>query len=209
MYVILYEILYEILIARISSTVIMRHPSWNWTDLFKNIKSVQDNTSTDMPSITAALTINTRSFWEAQCHIDLHITSRNLTMLKTVVFATPRTAVCQASLSFTIFQSLLKLMSIESVMPSNHLILCHPLFLLPSIFPSIRVFSRESALHIRWRKHWSFSFSISPSNEYLWLIFSRKDIKSVYVLISRTYKYDMFVVKWNHNKRDQIKMEID
>ena len=112
-------------------------------------------------------------------------------------------------LSFPISRSLLKLTSIESMMLSNHLILCHPLFLLPSIFPSIRVFSRESALHIRWRKHWSFSFSISPSNEYLWLIFSRKDIKSVYVLISRTYKYDMFVVKWNHNKRDQIKTEID
>ena len=80
----------------------MRHPSWNGTDLSKNIKPVQDNTSTDMPSVTAALTINTRSFWEAQCHIDLHITSRNLTMLKSVVFAAPWTAVCLASLSFTI-----------------------------------------------------------------------------------------------------------
>ena len=74
--------------------------------------------------------------------------------------ATPWTAACQASLSIT------KFMSIESVMPSNHLILCHPLLLLPSIFPSIRVFSNESVLHIRWPKHWSFSFSISPSNEY-------------------------------------------
>ena len=68
------------------------------------------------------------------------------------------------------FMSLLKLMSIESVMPSNHLILCHPLLLLPSIFPSIRVFSNESALHIRWLKYWNFSFSISPSNEYSGLI---------------------------------------
>jgi len=76
------------------------------------------------------------------------------------------TAACQASLSFTISQSLLKLMSIESVMPSNHLILCHLLLLLPSIFPSIRVFSSESSLCIRWPKYWSFSFSISPSNEY-------------------------------------------
>ena len=75
----------------------------------------------------------------------------------------------QASLSFTISWSLLKLMSIESVMPSNHLILCHPLLLLPSIFPSIRVFPNELALHIRWPKYWSFSFSISPSNEYLGL----------------------------------------
>ena len=72
-------------------------------------------------------------------------------------------------------QSLLKLMSIESVMPSNHLILCRPLFLLPSIFPSIRVFSNESALHIRWPKYWSFSFSISPSNEYSGLISFRMD----------------------------------
>ena len=81
----------------------------------------------------------------------------------------------QASLSFTISQSLLKLMPIESVMPSNHLILCHPLLLLPSIFPSIRVFSNESALHIRWPKYWSFSFSISPSKEYSGLIFFRID----------------------------------
>ena len=83
---------------------------------------------------------------------------------------TPWTAARQASLSFTISQSLFKLMSIESVMPSNHLILCHPLLLLPSIFPSIRVFSDESALHIRWPKYWRFSFSICPSNEHPGLI---------------------------------------
>ena len=82
------------------------------------------------------------------------------------LFVTPWTAARQAPLSFTISRSLFKLMSIESVMPSNHLILCHPLLLLPSIFPSIRVFSNESALLVRWPKHWSFSFSISPSNEY-------------------------------------------
>ena len=76
-------------------------------------------------------------------------------------FATPWTAARQASLSITNSQSLLKLISIESVMPSNHLILCHPLLLLPSIFPSIRVFSNESVLHIRWPKYWSFSFNIS------------------------------------------------
>ena len=90
-------------------------------------------------------------------------------------FATPWTAACQASLSITNFWSLLKLMSIESVMPSNHLILCHPLVLLPSIFPSISVFSNESVLHIRWPKYWSFSFSISPSNENLGLISFRID----------------------------------
>ena len=77
---------------------------------------------------------------------------------------------CQASLSFTISQSLLKLLSIELVKTSNHLILCHSLLLLPSIFPSIRVFSSESALRIRWPEYWSFSFRISPSNEYSGLI---------------------------------------
>ena len=82
------------------------------------------------------------------------------------LFATPWTAACQPSLSFIISPNPLKLVSIESVMPSKHLILCHPLLLLPSIFPSIRVFSNESALCIKWTKFWSFSFSISPSNEY-------------------------------------------
>ena len=78
-------------------------------------------------------------------------------------------------MSITNSQSLLKLMSIKSVMPCNHLILCHPLLLVPSIFLSIRVFSNESALHIRWPKYWSFSFSINPSNEYSGLIFFRMD----------------------------------
>ena len=85
-------------------------------------------------------------------------------------FVIPWTAAGQASLSLTNSRSLLKLMSIESAMPSNHLILCRPLLLPPSIFPSIRVFSNESTLHIRWPKYWSFSFSISPSNEYSGLI---------------------------------------
>ena len=89
--------------------------------------------------------------------------------------ATPWTAARQASLSITSSQSLLKLMSIESVMPSNHLILCRPLLLLPSIFPSIRVFSSESVLRIRWPKYWSFIFSISPSNEHSGLISFRMD----------------------------------
>ena len=86
------------------------------------------------------------------------------------LFATPWTAAYQASLSITISQSLLKLMSIESVMPSNHLILCRPLLLPPSIFPSISIFPNESVLHIRWPEYWSFSFSISPSNEYSGMI---------------------------------------
>ena len=91
------------------------------------------------------------------------------------LFVTPRTAAHEASLSITNSQSLLRLMSIESVMPSNHLILCCPFLLLPSIFPSIRVFSNESALCIRWPKCWSFSFNISPSNEHSGLIPFRMD----------------------------------
>ena len=91
------------------------------------------------------------------------------------LFAIPWTAACQASLSITSSRSLPKLMSVESVMPFNHLILCRPLLLPPSIFPSIRVFSNESVLRIRWPKYWSFSFSISPSNEYSGLISFRMD----------------------------------
>ena len=89
------------------------------------------------------------------------------------LFATPRTEACQASLSFTISLSLLKLMSIESVMSSNHLIFCHPLLLLPLIFPSSSVFSKESTLRVRWPKYWNFS--ISPSKEYSRLISFRMD----------------------------------
>ena len=91
------------------------------------------------------------------------------------LFVTPWTAARQASLSITNSWSLFNLMSIELVMPSNHLILCHPLLLLASIFPSIRVFSNQSALRIRWPKYWSFSFNISPSNEYSGLISFRMD----------------------------------
>ena len=91
------------------------------------------------------------------------------------LFATPWTAACQASLSITNSRSLPKLMSIELVMPSNHLILCHPFLLPPSIFPSIRVFSNESARRIRWPKYWGFSFNISPSNEHSGLISFRMD----------------------------------
>ena len=91
------------------------------------------------------------------------------------LFATPWTAARQASLSITNSQSLLKLRSIESVVPSNHLILCHPLLLLPPISPSIRIFSSESVLLIRWPKYWNFSFSISPSNEHSGLISFRMD----------------------------------
>ena len=103
------------------------------------------------------------------------------------LFVTPRTAACQASLSISNSQSFLKLMSIQSVMPSNHLILCCPLVLPPSIFPSIRVFSNESVLRIRWPNYWSFSFNISPSNEYSGLISFRMDWLDV-LAIQRTLK---------------------
>ena len=106
----------------------------------------------------------------------LHLSPLDFQLLRHVQrFATPWTAAHQASLSFTISQSLLKLMSIESVMPSNHLILCHPLLLLISIFPSIGVFSNELALCIRWPKYWTFSFCVSPSNKYSVLISFRMD----------------------------------
>ena len=91
------------------------------------------------------------------------------------LFVTPWIAPWQASLSITNSWSLLKLMSMESMLPSNHLILCCPLLLLPSIFPSIRIFSNKSVLHIRWPEYWSFSFSFSPSNEYSWLISFKMD----------------------------------
>ena len=100
---------------------------------------------------------------------------------------TPWTAACQASLSITNSWGLLKLMSIELVVPSNHLILCHSFLLLPSIFPSIRVFSDESVLHIRWPKYWSCSISISPSNEYSGLISFRMDCLNL-LAVQRTLK---------------------
>ena len=98
---------------------------------------------------------------------------RSVQSLSRVQLCDAWTAACQASLSITTSWSLLKLMSIESLTPSNHLILCCRLLLLPSIFPNVRVFSKESALHIRWPKYWSFSFSVSPSSDYSGLIFFR------------------------------------
>ena len=105
----------------------------------------------------------------------LFTTSVQLSHSDVRLFVNPWTAACQASLSITNCQSMLKLMSIESVMPSNHLILCCPLLLPPSIFPSNRVFSNESVLHIRWPKYWSFGFSISRFNEYSGLVSFRMD----------------------------------
>ena len=110
--------------------------------------------------------------WKA-CFSALIFVVQSLSQVQ--LFATPWTAAHQGSLSFTISQRLLKLMSIELVMPFNHLVLCRPLLLLPSTLPSIRVFSNESTLHIRWPKYWSFSFNISLSNEYSGLTSFRMD----------------------------------
>jgi len=130
-------------------------------------------------------TKNTTWWFDSCIHCEIIITSKvnntsiqfsSVQSLSSVwLFPTPWTTACQASLSITNCQSLPKPMSIESVMPSNHLILCRPLLLLPSIPPSIRVFSSESTLRMRWPKYWSFSFSTSPSNEYSGLISFRMD----------------------------------
>ena len=119
-------------------------------------------------------------FTKSLLHVSYPVRSfENVSLVQSLshvqLFATPWTAARQASLSITNFWSLLKLMSIESVVPSNHLILCHPLFLQPSIFPSIRDFSDESVLLIMWPKCWIFSFNISPSNEYSGRISFRMD----------------------------------
>ena len=132
---------------------------------------------TEPTSLSPALAggfFTTRATWEAKpkCTTSVRFSSVAQSCL---TLATPWTAACQASLSITNSWSLLKPMSIESVMPSNHLILCCPFLLLPSVFPSIRAFSNESVLCIRWPKDWSFSFSISPSNEYSGLISFRID----------------------------------
>ena len=125
------------------------------------------------------------------------------------LFATPWTAACQASLSITNSQSLLKLMSIESVMPSNHFILCRPLLLPPSIFLSITVFSNESALRIWWPKYWSFSFSISPSNEYSGLISFRMDWLDPRSIVPETGHRLINVCFWNSSRwlRCMVKFE--
>ena len=147
-------------LARASITSLRRKSdSWHAHQVY-NFKRNAFQVSTFMITFVVSFFIGT-FFWFS-----------SVQLLRCVqLFATPWSAARQASLSITNSQSLFKLMSIESVMPSNHLILCCPLLLLPSIFPSIRVFSNESVLCIRWPKYWSFSFSISPSSEYSGLIF--------------------------------------
>ena len=112
------------------------------------------------------------------------------------LFATPWTAAHQASLSITNSESLLKLMSIESVMPSNYLILCLPVLLLPSIFPNIRVFSNEPVLRIRWPKYWSFNFSISPSSQYSGLISFKIDWFDILVVQGTLKSPELITFKW-------------
>ena len=126
------------------------------------------------------------------------------------VFATQWTATHQASLSITNSQSLLKLMPIESVIPPNHLILCRPLLLLPSIFPSIRVYSNELALHFRRPKYWRFSFSISPSNEYSGLISFRIDWFDTSFLHGACLRYlcSLSFNSKNHKKKNPIDLEV-
>ena len=135
------------------------------------------------------------SFWDHQCKVQRIFSVRIINNLSSVqslsrvrLFATPWTAARQASLSITNSQSLRKLMSIASVMPSNHLILCRPLLLLPLIFPSIRVFSNESVLCIRWPKYWSFSFRINPSNQYSGLVSFRMDWLDLLASVQGTLK---------------------
>ena len=127
----------------------------------------------------AAIAITLTVSWNLSHHQGCRLPKSQFSSVQSLshvrLFATSWTAARQTSLSITNSHSLPKLMSIESVMPSNHLILCHPLLLLPSIFPSIRVFSNESPLHIRWPTYWSFSFNISPSNEHPGLISFRMD----------------------------------
>ena len=140
--------------------------------LFQGIFLTQGSNSLLLTSpVLVCRFFTTRTIWEALISLISSLQSLSHVQL----FATPGTAAHQASLSITNSRSLLKLMSIKSVMPSNHLILCHPLLLPPSIFPSIRVFANDSLLCIRWPDYWSFSFNISPSNEYSGLISFRMD----------------------------------
>ena len=143
-----------------------------------------------------------RKLLKVKCTVLKILLSLSVQSLSRVqLFAIPWTATCLASLSITNSRSLLKLMSIESVMPFNRLILCCPLLLLPSIFPSIRVFSSESVLHIRWPNYWSFSFNISPSNEYSGLISFRIDWLDL-LAVQRTLKsfFQHYIVPSLHGK---------
>ena len=146
---------------------------WHW---FMKYKAVVFQDSNEFSTHSTSPPVQAQTKTDTDCHLGVIFQFSSVQSLRPVwLCATPRTAARQASLSITNSWSLHKLMSIESVTPSNHLILCRPLLLPPSVFPSIRVFSNDSLLHIGWPKDWSFSFSISPSNEYSGLISFRID----------------------------------
>ena len=152
-----------------------------WTEKSGSLQStgsqrVRHDWATSISLSLFKLSTTVRNVKKKKCEHTVILYSQSVQLHSHVqLFETPRTAAHQASLSITNSRTLLKFMSTELVMPSSHLILCRPFLLLPSIFPSIRVFSNESVLHIRWPKYWSFSFSISPSNEYSGLISFRMD----------------------------------
>ena len=157
----------------------MRFLSGIWFPLTsKDLKAIYQHYSFTLPHLCS---------WEKRSNFTTKKCCISAQLSRVRLFATPWIAACQASLSITNSQSSLKLMSIESVMPSSYLILCRPLLLLPSLFPSIRVFSKESALHIRWPKYWSLSFNSSPSNEYSGLISFRTDWLDLHA-VQRTLK---------------------
>ena len=158
-------------------------------------KENNNNKKTDLyhpslPNVPKADTYFARNCWSILLiNVDTSVQFSSVQSLNRVwLFATPWTAARQGSMSITNSRSLLKLMSIESVMPFNHLILFHPILLLPSIFPSIRVFSNETELRIRWPKYWSFSFNISPSNEHSGLISFRMDWLDLQPVVQGTLK---------------------
>ena len=156
----------------------MERQATSWEKILaKGLQRSSTASSTTQSSLEAK-SLGWWSSWVWQsilCHLDWAVVVVVQLLSHVWLFAAPWTAACQASLSFTISQSLPKLISIELMMPSNHLTLCHSFLLLPSIFPSIRVFSNESLLRIRWPMYWSFSFNISPSNEHSGLISFRRD----------------------------------
>ena len=140
-----------------------------------------------------------KTYIHTYVHTCMCSSSVQLSLSQVQFFVTPWTTVCQASLSIATSQSLLKFMSIQSVMPCNHLILCRPLSLPPSIFPSIRVFSNESVLRITWPEYWSFSFSISPYDDYSGLIFFRINwlgLLAVQGTLKSLLRYHMIIQKY-------------
>ena len=181
---------------------------WNNNYYFMPYLTLEENLQGKTGQLISKLNIQSDVF--SGCHFKFFLTDNCSIQFKWVgsyvqLFVTPWAAARQVSLSITNSRNLLKLMSIESVMPSNHLILCRPLLLLPSIFSSIRVFSNESVLRIGWPKYWSFSFSISPSNEYSGLISSRIGLISLQSKgLSRVFSNTIFQKSMKRQKRSNL-----